>query len=525
MWNTVLFDIDGTIFDTGEGITKSVQYALKKGFGIEVEDLSELRRFVGPPLTESFMDYAHLSYDEAQRAIEVYRERYAAAGIYETSIYPGFEDLLIHLKQEGFRIAVSSSKPEAFCRQLLESSHLLRYFDVVVGSNLDGTRVDKAEVIEEVFNRFGSAVRREESVLVGDRKYDMIGAKKAGISSIGVTYGFGSREELEREWPDCIVDTIEELRNVLIGQYRDGMKNRDPQAVYKAMNNDRLAHVNAAGNGQVRLYDYDGPAFHRIFRMASPFLIAVLVSGILGSVAYIMAERMAYTSGADLETVYMQMSMAATGVMDLILFGIMVLMARRDEAKRRFYHAEERILIPNRFGVRETVVLLCAVETVSYLSSLISSLLIPMSDTYEALMESMNAVPAWISFILVAFIAPLSEEMIFRGVIYRRARDYCNVYMAAALSGILFGIFHGNLSQGVPAAVLGFVFCLFYEHYGTIKANILCHILINIFGSISILTDNEIVLTILGLIMLTIAGAGFYCIYYIFKKEPKVNRV
>ncbi len=519
MWNTVLFDLDGTLTDSGEGITKSVQYALKKGFGIEALDLNELRQFVGPPLKEQFMQYANLTEEEGEYAVECYRERYSVQGIYENALYDGIGQLIADLRREGFRIALSSSKPTIYCRQILDTFHLTQYFDVIVGSELDGSRVDKAEVIEEVFRQFGPGVRREEAVLVGDRNYDVNGAKKAGISSIGVTYGYGSREELEAAWPDCIVDSTEELRNVLIGQYRDGMRKRDPQAAYKEQYRDKF------GKSGVRRYAYDGSRGHRIFRLISPFLIALAISLVMGSIAEIIALSVNGFDQAAAMPLSLKLTMIMTGVMDVILFLIMYFMWKKDEQLRQYYRADERILRKNRFGITEALTLLCAVELVSVCSSAISSALIPMSEGYEMLMDSMNSIPPWISFILVAFIAPFSEEMLFRGVIYRRARDYYNIYIAALISAVLFGVFHMNLSQGIPAAVLGFVFCLFYEHYGTLKANILCHILINIIGSISILTDQALINSIMTTIMIVIALIGIYGMYHIFKKEPKVNQI
>ena len=223
MWNTVLFDLDGTLTDSGEGITKCVQYALRKEFNIVVDDLRDLDCFVGPPLKEQFMQYAGLTEEEGQRAVRAYRERYRTRGIYENRLYDGILPLLKQLAAEGMTLAVSSSKPTEFCREILRYFGIEPYFRVIVGSELSGERTKKAEVLEETLRRLGMQGSRQCVVLVGDRKYDVEGAKEAGISSIGVTYGYGSRAELEKAWPDAVVDNPEELRNVLIGQYRDGI--------------------------------------------------------------------------------------------------------------------------------------------------------------------------------------------------------------------------------------------------------------------------------------------------------------
>ena len=221
MWNTVLFDLDGTLTDSGEGITKSVQYALEKEFGMQVP-LSDLRCFVGPPLKEQFMSFAGVSEEAAVRAVERYRERYRPKGIYENYLYDGIKTMLRQLHEEHFTLALTSSKPTMFCRQILRMFNIDEYFTAVVGSDMDGRRTDKYELIEETIRELGMQDLRDEIVMVGDRKYDCVGAASAGIDCIGVTYGFGSRQELEEEWPACIVDSPIELRNVLIGQARSG---------------------------------------------------------------------------------------------------------------------------------------------------------------------------------------------------------------------------------------------------------------------------------------------------------------
>ena len=220
MWNTVLFDLDGTLTDSGEGIMNCVAYALKKEFSIETEHPEELRVFVGPPLKEMFMEYAHLNGAEADRAVAAYRERYTAKGIFENRLYDGIAPMLSALRQQHFTLALASSKPEHFCREILRYFGIEGYFTEVVGSEMNGGRTKKADVIEEALRRLGMSEHRDEVVIVGDRSYDIDGAGQAGIASIGVTYGYGSRAELEKAWPDCIVDTPQEIVNVLIGQAR-----------------------------------------------------------------------------------------------------------------------------------------------------------------------------------------------------------------------------------------------------------------------------------------------------------------
>ena len=218
MWTTVFFDLDGTLTDSGEGIIKCVQYALETGFGIKVKDPSELRCFIGPPLKEQFMEYAHLTEEEAQKAVWLYRERYAGLGIYENKMYPGIHEMLTRLRQANMQLVLTSSKPTVYCEKVLRFFNLENYFSLVVGSEMDGRRVLKKEVMEEAVRRLQMQDSLDRIVAVGDRKYDIRAAKETGIASIGVSYGYGTREELEKEWPDCITDSTFETANVLTGQ-------------------------------------------------------------------------------------------------------------------------------------------------------------------------------------------------------------------------------------------------------------------------------------------------------------------
>ena len=152
MYKAILFDLDGTLTESGEGITKSVQYALEK-IGKPESDLEKLKVFVGPPLLDQFMKYADLDEETARKAVEYYRERYADTGIFENQVYPGVANMLNVLKNKGYRLAVASSKPEYFVKKVLDHFHLTDYVEVIVGSEMNGARTGKAEVIEETLRR------------------------------------------------------------------------------------------------------------------------------------------------------------------------------------------------------------------------------------------------------------------------------------------------------------------------------------------------------------------------------------
>jgi phosphoglycolate phosphatase len=210
----ILFDLDGTLTDSGIGITNSVMYALKK-YGIEVSHRSELYRFIGPPLWDSFENYYGFSKEEAKTAVEYYREYYRDKGIFENLIYDGFEDLLKTLKDNNKILIVATSKSEVFAKQILEHFDIAKYFTYIAGSNLDGTRVKKDEVIKYALESC-NIMDLSKAIMIGDREHDIIGAKEVGINSMGVLFGYGDRNELEKAGADFIVDTVSDIGKVLL---------------------------------------------------------------------------------------------------------------------------------------------------------------------------------------------------------------------------------------------------------------------------------------------------------------------
>lgn len=213
-FDTILFDLDGTLTNPKEGITKSVQYALA-AFGIVVSDLDVLTPFIGPPLTESFVRFYSFSQADAQKAVSIYRERFSSIGLYENVPYQGIASCLSVLKQAGKVLAVATSKPECFSKKILEHFALDGYFDVITGSELDGTRVRKAEVIAETLYRLRCPAS-ERVVMVGDRMHDILGAKSCGICTIGVKYGFAEEKELEQNGAAYVCDSVSELQDLLL---------------------------------------------------------------------------------------------------------------------------------------------------------------------------------------------------------------------------------------------------------------------------------------------------------------------
>jgi len=209
---TILFDLDGTLTDPMMGITKSVQYALKK-HGIIEKDLWNLTKFIGPPLMDSFQRYYGFSEEEARQAVVDYREYFAPTGKFENIVYDGIPEMLQALKEQGFVLAVATSKPEVFAKDILVHFDLEQYFDFVGGALLTG-RTDKAEVIAYVLKHLG--VEKKDVIMIGDREHDIIGAAKNQLDSVGVLYGYGDRAEHEACGAGWIVDTVDELKRYLL---------------------------------------------------------------------------------------------------------------------------------------------------------------------------------------------------------------------------------------------------------------------------------------------------------------------
>ena len=213
-YSTVLFDLDGTLTDPVQGICGSVRYALEKA-GRPVGPIENYHKYIGPPLLRSFEVYANATPEEAQELLGYYRERFSTVGLFENEVYPGMPELLDRLCQAGKTMMVATSKPEVFARKILDHFQLAAYFSFVGGATLDGVRSTKEEVINYVL-KTNEVVSLSEVIMVGDRKFDILGAKHAGVSSVGCVYGYGSREELETAGADYVVDSIGELQNLLL---------------------------------------------------------------------------------------------------------------------------------------------------------------------------------------------------------------------------------------------------------------------------------------------------------------------
>lgn len=210
MEKAIFFDLDGTLTDSGEGIINCAILALEH-FGLPVPSREEMGVFVGPPLDQTFVKFG-VPKDKAQEAVDVFRSRYLVVGKFENSPYPGIHQLLATLKSQGHRLFVATSKPETTAVEILHKFDLAKYFEVICGATLDGTRVHKADVIAYLLGKIGTP---ENILMVGDTEFDVIGAVAHGIKTIGVSWGYGKVSAMEQAGAVAIAHTMEELERYI----------------------------------------------------------------------------------------------------------------------------------------------------------------------------------------------------------------------------------------------------------------------------------------------------------------------
>ncbi len=480
MSKIILFDLDGTLTDSADGIIKSVQYALGH-FGLEEPDENKLKCFVGPPLLEQFMEYCHMSRKQAEVAVSVYRERYRKLGMFENAVYPGIPELLTRLKEEKKILAVASSKPELYVRQILEHFQLDSYFDAIVGANMDGTRTDKAEVIEETLLRLGACDMREEVLMVGDRSHDVEGALKCGIQCIGAGYGYGGYEELEKAGAVYIAETVTDLQ-ILSDEYRKERRRQEKERLAAQETNVQAMDEHQLRHGPIR----------KIWRVIYPLLTAFVITLVVSSIGSMLfyASYSAANAGADFETIsdyIMSKSILLTGVADVLVMVPLLLFYRKDRKLRKNGFLGKR---RNNGSFRKRGIYLVTIVFAVTASQLLNVLidfsrldeLFPYySELQASTFEGQNI---FLILFVVGVAAPISEELIFRGLICKRLQDYLGNSLAVVLSALMFGIYHGNMVQFVYATLLGLAFGFLMCKTNCLKVTIAAHMAANIWSSL-----------------------------------------
>ena len=211
-FDPLLFDLDGTLTDSTEGIVRCLEYALER-MGFDIPE--DTNKFLGPPLYRSFAEFCGMNEEQVNEAVRIFRERYSTVGLFENRVYDGVPEMLKRLRDGGKRIMVATSKPEVYAVRIFDRFGLSQFFEIVGGANINGTRNDKDEVIEYVLEKAGIS-DRSSVLMIGDRRQDVLGAHKTGLKCMGILWGFGSIEELTEAGADFIAETPVKAADMLL---------------------------------------------------------------------------------------------------------------------------------------------------------------------------------------------------------------------------------------------------------------------------------------------------------------------
>lgn len=466
----VLFDLDGTLTDPKEGICKSVQYALHR-MNIEEPDLDKLEPFIGPPLEDSFMDFYKMSKAEAAKAISHYRERFSAIGLFENTVYPGIPELLAGLKEAGIILAVASSKPEVFVKRILKHFHLDEYFDVVVGSELDGRRGRKEEVVEEALaqlygmqdHREGlkeniSKDQRSLTAMVGDRIFDMNGAKEYGLHGVAVAFGYAPEGELEQSGAEYIAETVKDLENYLLGKEslklvtKRNKKNRGNIRRSKE-NQDKInqSKVSSGSDRKKESGNIPENSFFRAIYMIIPYVVNFVVLQIVTYVGMKIVQELVHEEGGALSDTITDHSSVLAALISLIAVlcsGIVLWLAfhKHDPIPCKAVHKKN-------YGL---AVLAGALLAMGFNTIILYLYTIMQGDGELYAKAAFNgALPLGMAIILYIVVSPVVEELLFRWLLYGRISNILGAKLGIVLTAAFFGFYHGNLLQGIYAALMG----------------------------------------------------------------------
>lgn len=519
----ILFDLDGTLTDPKLGICTCVQHALK-AFDIEEPDLDKLEPFIGPPLKNSFMQFYGLSEEDAEKAIVVYRERFSTIGKFENEVYDGIPEMLRALKEYGYHLAVASSKPEVFVEDILKHFQIAEYFDAIVGSELDGSRVDKAEVIHEALNRLFHyrAFQKDKIVMVGDRKFDVQGAKEMGVTSVAVAYGYGPMEELEEAAPDYIAATVADLRALFVDE--EELLQRKREAI-KA----KAAQDKAAREAEEEKKNPKPSSMQMAWKLLFPFLLynfgGTLIQQVLLYASVALGEKNAdfmnfmFTQSAE-DAEQLSVSINGGTIVQILTMLLLCLVLWK------FGSGKENLAKGNnpkaKVQVKEWALWAgMALVVAAGLNMLFAGLGILSADTaYQEAADSLYSVGIPLGLVLYGIAAPLAEELLFRGIIFQEVRSFWKPLHAALISAAFFGVYHGNGVQIVYGFCLGTILAYAYHYSRKFILPVLIHSIVNIlvflasnYGWLS----GGVAQTVIGAV-LTVAGV------LVFLRVIKVNQ-
>ena len=488
MFQYVLFDLDGTLTDPKIGITTCVQYALKY-YGITEENLDNLTPFIGPPLKDSFMEFYGFDGKKAEEAIEKYRERFSTVGLYENDIYPGVDEMLQKLREAGVHLAVASSKPTVFVEKILKHFHIEQYFEVVVGSELDGRRTDKEEVVSEALRKLGvTGDNRSDCAMVGDRKFDIIGAKAHKVCSVGVTYGYAGEGELEKENPDYVASDVDSLTAFLLGETK---KRRFCEPYFTRVKKAPVTERNS---------------FTRAFSIISPIFIYYIVSnlivfGFAYFISYLSESGNSGAIGNYLSKYSYVISVCIKFISMAFAAGLLI----------PSFLEENPILFQRKTKKRSVILILAIGSFASLFLNVLFSLLnfTESSKVYGQVAANQFSLSLAWGILLYGIVSPITEEIVFRGLVYNRLRRTFSLPISLITSSLLFGIYHGNIVQAFYGFLLGLLIAWIYEKYGSFLMPVLIHSTANI--TIYIIMSNQylkhIVITPIFCLLLAVVTA------------------
>jgi len=498
MLEYLLFDLDGTLTDSSEGITKSVQYGLHS-IGIEVGNLNDLLVFIGPPLEYSFREYYRLDDKRMQQAVTKYRERYKQLGMYENALYPGMAALLKDMHKRGKHLAVASSKPEVFVRQILKHFNIEQYFEVVVGSGLDGSLGTKSEVVHEALRQlFGkekdkpfalTEPQKESTAMIGDRRFDIEGGKDNEIVTIGVEYGFAKEGELKEAKADYVVKTVEELHAFLLRGSEDADEKR--MEGYNKVQKHKKARTKAAAKRAQRETRKNASSLIKAWDILMPMLVYFVVYDVAGILLSFLAGLIGEKIGGNFYEGMLAHAETVRGI--LVILSLTVSMAALyPMAKWEFFLKDYGIVgtfitakkeqEERGKKIRHGIVLVITAISASLALNLLFSFLsvADLSKKYGQVVQNQNAVAPFVGIFLYGIFSPLAEEMLFRGLLYNRMKQYFSQRLSIVFSALFFGLYHGNLVQGMFGFILGIVIAWFYERFEKWYVPVAFHGIINL---------------------------------------------
>ncbi len=467
-----LFDLDGTLTDPKVGITTCVQYALAD-FGIDEPDLDKLEPFIGPPLKDSFMEFYHMTEEQAEAAIAKYRERFQDTGIFENEVYPGIYDLLRTMKAAGMHMAVVSSKPTVFVERILKHFKLDSYFEVVLGSELDGTRTKKAQVIVEALRQFfgDKPIPHDEIFMIGDRKYDVEGARAFHLESVGVAYGYGSMEELKEARADYIVKSVAELKKLLMREVEEK----------KRM--DEVHRAQQPGGAKPQ-----SQGTKALWRVLLPYLVFMLAKGAVGIIMSIIFQSLARNPElTDYLLIQNGETVSLTGlagilaqIVSFVVAGLMILpyarpMIRKATEEMHLTHLKQEPA--SNYCILALVVVAGVLGLVSLMNAMGA---VNVAAGYQSIAGTPSEIPVLLGLLSFGICTPVAEELMFRGILYNGAKKFMSLKMAWVLSAIFFAYYNGYGAVMFYGLLLGLLLAYVYEYFGDFKVVVAAHVVGNL---------------------------------------------